>query len=82
MYWGTLLGHNTGTHYWDIIQGHSTGTLYRDTALGVKADVDGLLAGFDSVEHSLNDLDDKLQNNMDLIDNLTNKLIYLADLQQ
>ncbi|XP_035517151.1 laminin subunit beta-3 [Morone saxatilis] len=46
----------------------------RDTALGVKADVDGLLAGFGSVEGSLSDLEEKLQNSMDLIDNLNKSL--------
>ncbi|KAF1392228.1 hypothetical protein PFLUV_G00050580 [Perca fluviatilis] len=46
----------------------------RDTALGVKADVDGLLAGFVSVEGSLSELEDKLQNSMDLIDNVNNSL--------
>ncbi|XP_070758572.1 laminin subunit beta-3 [Enoplosus armatus] len=51
----------------------------RDTALGVKADVDGLLAGFDSTEGALSDLDGKLQNSMDLIDNLNNSLTKAKD---
>lgn len=51
----------------------------RDTALGVKADVDGLLAGFGAVEGSLSDLEDKLQNSMDLMDNLNNSLTEAKD---
>ncbi|XP_053171447.1 laminin subunit beta-3 [Scomber japonicus] len=46
----------------------------RDKALGVKGDVDGLLAGFGVVEGSLSDLEEKLQNNMDSIDDLINNL--------
>lgn len=46
----------------------------RDTALGVKADVDGLLTGFGTAEGLLSDLEDKLQNSMDLIDNLNYNL--------
>lgn len=55
--------------------------IYRDTALGVKADVDGLLAGLGSVEGSLSDAEDKLQNTMELIDNLNNDLtkVGIAD---
>ncbi|AWP03505.1 putative laminin subunit beta-3 [Scophthalmus maximus] len=51
----------------------------RDTALGVKADVDGLLAGLGSVEGSLSDAEDKLQNTMELIDNLNNDLTKAKD---
>nr|XP_046236163.1 laminin subunit beta-3-like isoform X2 [Scatophagus argus]XP_046236168.1 laminin subunit beta-3-like isoform X2 [Scatophagus argus] len=51
----------------------------RDTAVGVKADVDGLLAGFGSVEGSLSDLEDKLQDSMDLTDNLNNILTKAKD---
>ncbi|XP_044068544.1 laminin subunit beta-3 isoform X1 [Siniperca chuatsi] len=51
----------------------------RDTALGVKADVDGLLAGFGLAEGSLSDLEDKLQNSMDLLDNLNNSLTKAKD---
>ncbi|XP_040014667.1 laminin subunit beta-3-like [Xiphias gladius] len=51
----------------------------RDTALGVKADVDGLLKGLGSVEGSLSDLEDKLQNSMDIIDNLKNNLNEAKD---
>lgn len=47
----------------------------RDTALGVKADVDGVLAGFGSTEDSLSDMEDKLENSVDLIHNLSNNLI-------
>ncbi|XP_070695736.1 laminin subunit beta-3 [Pempheris klunzingeri] len=46
----------------------------RDTAVGVKADVDGLLLGFGSVEGSLSDLEDKLQESMDLISKLNSSL--------
>ncbi|KAL6111275.1 lamb3 [Pungitius sinensis] len=46
----------------------------RDTALGVKADVDGLLDGFGSVEGSLSDLEGRLQDTMDDIDNLNTNL--------
>lgn len=42
----------------------------RDAALGVKADVDGLLRGLDSVEGSISGLSDKLQESMDTIDDL------------
>ncbi|KAM8913252.1 laminin subunit beta-3 isoform 2-T6 [Spinachia spinachia] len=42
----------------------------RDMVLGGKADVDGLLDGFASVEGSLSDLEDRLQNTMDDINNL------------
>lgn len=48
--------------------------IHRDKALGVKGDVDGLLAGFGVVEGSLSDLEEKLQNNMDSIDDLINNL--------
>ncbi|XP_077385629.1 laminin subunit beta-3 [Festucalex cinctus] len=46
----------------------------RDTAEGVKNDVDELLAGFDSVEESLSDMEDRLQNSMDSIDDLNRTL--------
>lgn len=36
--------------------------------------MDGLLKGLGSVEGSLSDLEDKLQNSMDIIDNLKNNL--------
>lgn len=49
---------------------HISFATHRDTAIGVKADVDGLLSGFSSTENSLSDLEDRLQNSMDLIDNL------------
>ncbi|XP_008319201.1 laminin subunit beta-3 [Cynoglossus semilaevis] len=51
----------------------------RDTAIGVKADVDGLLSGFSSTENSLSDLEDRLQNSMDLIDNLKVNLTQVRD---
>lgn len=47
---------------------------HRETALGVKADVDGLLSGFGSVEGSVSELEDKLQDSKDLINNLNNHL--------
>ncbi|KAI9520119.1 hypothetical protein NQZ68_021838 [Dissostichus eleginoides] len=46
----------------------------RDTALGVKDGVDNLLEGIVSEEGSLADLDVKLQNSMDLIENLSDNL--------
>ncbi|KAM9364179.1 laminin subunit beta-3 [Pholidichthys leucotaenia] len=46
----------------------------RDKAQGVKADVDGLLTGFQSVENTLSDLEDKLQDSMELTDTLNNNL--------
>ncbi|XP_028262926.1 laminin subunit beta-3 [Parambassis ranga] len=51
----------------------------RDTALGVKADVDGLLQGFSTVEGSLSVLEDKLQDSMALIDSLNNNLTKAKD---
>ncbi|KAM3877796.1 laminin subunit beta-3 [Diretmus argenteus] len=42
----------------------------RDAALGVKADVDGLLEGFGTVEKSLGDLENRLQDSMDITDEL------------
>ncbi|XP_022601051.1 laminin subunit beta-3 [Seriola dumerili] len=51
----------------------------RDTALGVKADVDGLLEGFGSTEGSLSDLEDKLEDSMDLMDKLNNTLTKAKD---
>ncbi|KAG7229500.1 hypothetical protein INR49_031924 [Caranx melampygus] len=51
----------------------------RDTALGVKADVDGLLEGFKSTEGSLSDLEEKLQDTMDMIDNLNDTLTKAKD---
>ncbi len=42
--------------------------------MGVKADVDGLVAGLGAVEGSLSDLEDKLQNSMDLIDDLNKNM--------
>uniref|UniRef100_A0A4W6BUC7 Laminin, beta 3 n=1 Tax=Lates calcarifer TaxID=8187 RepID=A0A4W6BUC7_LATCA len=46
----------------------------RDKAQGVKADVDGLLAGFDPMSDSLSDLENKVQDSLDLINNLKNNL--------
>ncbi|XP_068451065.1 laminin subunit beta-3-like [Clinocottus analis] len=51
----------------------------RDTALGVKADVDGLLTGFGSVEGSLSDLEDKLEDSLTEIDNLNKNLTEAKD---
>lgn len=48
--------------------------IHRDTALGVKDDVDRLLSGFSSVEDSLSNQEDRLQDSMDLIDELNNRL--------
>lgn len=52
---------------------------HRDTALGGKADVDGLLAGFNSVNDSLADLEDRLQDNMVLMESLNNSLTKAKD---
>lgn len=52
----------------------------RDTALGVKSDVDRLLAGLGSTEGSLSDLEDKLQDAMDNIDNLNNNLTKVGSM--
>uniref|UniRef100_UPI003AAB3FD0 laminin subunit beta-3 n=1 Tax=Centroberyx gerrardi TaxID=166262 RepID=UPI003AAB3FD0 len=46
----------------------------RDAALGVKADVDGLLQGLDSVEGSLAVLEGKVQDSMDITDKLNKNL--------
>lgn len=46
----------------------------RDTALGVKADVDGLLTRFNSVEESFPDLKEKLENSLQVLDNLNKDL--------
>ncbi|KAK0139233.1 Laminin subunit beta-3 [Merluccius polli] len=46
----------------------------RDAALGVKADVKGLLSGFDSVEDSISGLRDKLQDSMETINDLNSNL--------
>ncbi|KAJ3601988.1 hypothetical protein NHX12_029749 [Muraenolepis orangiensis] len=51
----------------------------RDAAVGVKADVDGLLKGFDSVKGSLTDLSYRLQDSMDTIDDLNNNLTEASD---
>ncbi|XP_029286569.1 laminin subunit beta-3 [Cottoperca gobio] len=51
----------------------------RDTAVDGQNDVDGLLAGFGSVEGSLSDLEEKLQDSMDLIDNVTDSLNKAKD---
>lgn len=54
--------------------------ILRDTALGVKADVDGLLAGFNSVENSLSDLEDKLQDSIDIMDKLNTSLTKVGSM--
>ncbi|XP_034442702.1 laminin subunit beta-3 [Hippoglossus hippoglossus] len=51
----------------------------RDTALGVNADVDGLLEGLGSVDSSLTGLEEKLQSSIDSIDNLNNTLTEAKD---
>ncbi|KAM6979742.1 laminin subunit beta-3 [Aplochiton taeniatus] len=51
----------------------------RDNALGVKADVDGLLEGFNSVEGSFSGLEDKVQSSMDIIDELNSNLTKVKD---
>ncbi|KAM6927923.1 laminin subunit beta-3 [Xenentodon cancila] len=47
----------------------------RDVAVGVKADVDGLLEGFGSAESALSTLEHRLQDSMKLIDGVNDKLI-------
>ncbi|CAL8340721.1 unnamed protein product [Lota lota] len=51
----------------------------RDATLGVRADVDGLLQGFNSVEGSISSMRDKLQDSMDTIDDLTTALTKAGD---
>lgn len=46
----------------------------RDKALDVKANVDGVLNGFNPVERAISDLEDKLRDSTDLIDNLSDTL--------
>ncbi|CAB1315349.1 unnamed protein product [Coregonus sp. 'balchen'] len=46
----------------------------RDAALGVKADVDGLLEGFTTVEGSLSGLEDKVQDSLDIVDDISSNL--------
>lgn len=46
----------------------------RDAALGRKDEVDGLLEGLNTVEGSLTGLEDKLQESMDITDDLNSKL--------
>lgn len=48
--------------------------IYRDTALDVKADMDELLSGFGSVENSLSNVEDKLQDSTELLDTLKDRL--------
>ncbi|XP_041744472.1 laminin subunit beta-3 isoform X2 [Coregonus clupeaformis] len=45
-----------------------------DAALGVKADVDGLLEGFTTVEGSLSGLNDKVQDSLDIVEDISNSL--------
>lgn len=51
---------------------------HRDTALGVKADVDGLLEAFTSAEETISDLENKVQNATDLIQNLNDSLTQVG----
>lgn len=46
----------------------------RDTALGVKADVDEMLSGFGPVENTVANLEDRLRDNLDAKDTLTDHL--------
>lgn len=46
----------------------------RDTALGVKANVDDMLAGFGPVENSVSNLGDRLEDSLDAKDNLRDRL--------
>uniref|UniRef100_A0A4W5MWK0 Uncharacterized protein n=1 Tax=Hucho hucho TaxID=62062 RepID=A0A4W5MWK0_9TELE len=51
----------------------------RDAALGVKADVDGLLEGFTTVEGSLSGLEEKVQESLDLVDDISSNLTQVRD---
>ncbi|XP_061788627.1 laminin subunit beta-3-like [Nerophis lumbriciformis] len=51
----------------------------RDTAKGVKAKVDKLLAGFTSADGLISDMEGRLQNNMDFVDDLNDKLTQAKD---
>lgn len=46
----------------------------RDTALGVKANVDDMLAGFGPVEISVSNLGDRLEDSLDAKDTLNDRL--------
>lgn len=46
----------------------------RDTALGVKANVDDMLAGFGPVENSVSNLEDRLEESFDAKDTLSDRL--------
>uniref|UniRef100_A0A4W5QM46 Si:ch1073-15f12.3 n=1 Tax=Hucho hucho TaxID=62062 RepID=A0A4W5QM46_9TELE len=46
----------------------------RDAGLGVKDDVDGLLEGFTTVEGSLSGLNDKVQDSLDIVEDISNSL--------
>ncbi|XP_029907597.1 laminin subunit beta-3 [Myripristis murdjan] len=46
----------------------------RDKAVGVNADVNGLLEGMDAVKGTIKDLEDKLNNSTDIIETLDDKL--------
>ncbi|XP_038869312.1 laminin subunit beta-3-like isoform X2 [Salvelinus namaycush] len=46
----------------------------RDAGLGVKDDVDGLLDGFTAVEGSLSGLNDKVQDSLDIVEDISNSL--------
>lgn len=55
---------------------------HRDTALGVKADVDGLLEAFGSAEETISDLENKVQNTTDLVNNLNDSLTKVGRMHQ
>lgn len=46
----------------------------RDAALGVKADVDGMLSGFGPVENSVSNLEDRLEDSLEARDSLSDQL--------
>ncbi|XP_036804074.1 laminin subunit beta-3 isoform X1 [Oncorhynchus mykiss] len=46
----------------------------RDAGLGVKDDVDGLLEGFTAVEGSFSGLNDKVQDSLDIVEDISNSL--------
>lgn len=55
---------------------------HRDTALGVKADVEGLLEAFGSAEETISDLENKVKNSTDLLNNLNDSLTKVGRVHQ
>lgn len=51
----------------------------RDAGLGVKDDVDGLLEGFTAVEGSFSGLNDKVQDSLDIVEDISNSLAQVSE---